>query len=247
MVNSFVRLYACKRVNPHTGAGNCFFYEAAFPEELLKGVFRNEDTNKFRSRRKMMNKLGVLALLFVLFAFVAAPVFAAQSEVGKLPADKPAMRKAEMERGAADPAHKKDPMMKSEAGAEMKHEAFERASKFIGMSIVNENNEKLGKVDDVILEKDGRVSFVILAHGGLLGIGDKLVPIPWNMVASAMGMAKDRDHIVLNLTKEQLEKAPNFDSRNFPNFADASFRNQVRDYFATGASAEKKAGFTETR
>ncbi len=187
-----------------------------------------------------MNKLSLLAIFFLVLTFVAVPAFAAQSEVGKTPAQTPAMETPKTERGAASPNAESAPMMKHEA------KSFERASQLIGKSVVNENDETLGKIDDVILDKQGRADFVILSHGGLLGIGDKLVAIPWNMIASAMATEKDRDHLVLNLTKEQVEKAPNFDSRNYPNFADASFRNQVRDYFA-GASTAQRKGFTETR
>jgi len=53
-----------------------------------------------------------------------------------------------------------------------------RASKVIGATVVNDANETVGKVDDIILGSD-RISYVILSVGGFLGIGNKLVVLPY--------------------------------------------------------------------
>jgi sporulation protein YlmC with PRC-barrel domain len=167
-----------------------------------------------------MNKINLAALSLLILTFVAVPAFAAQSEVGKTPM------------GAST--------------TQQQASLFERASQLIGKEVVNSSNEDLGKIHDVILNKQGQASFVILSHGGLLGMGDKLVPIPWNMVASAIAKENGRDRLVFNLTKDQVDKAPTFDNRNYPNFADASFRDRVNSYFA-GASPAAGTGYTETR
>src|SRR3990170_4747554 len=53
-----------------------------------------------------------------------------------------------------------------------------RASKVIGSSVVNDAGDTVGRVDDVIIGEDGKAPFVVLAVGGFLGIGDKLVVLP---------------------------------------------------------------------
>jgi sporulation protein YlmC with PRC-barrel domain len=47
-----------------------------------------------------------------------------------------------------------------------------RASKLMGLDIYNEANEKLGDVNELILDKDGKVSAVVIGVGGFLGMGE---------------------------------------------------------------------------
>lgn len=47
-----------------------------------------------------------------------------------------------------------------------------RASKLIGLDVYNENNEKLGDVNEIILDKSGKVSAVVIGVGGFLGMGE---------------------------------------------------------------------------
>jgi sporulation protein YlmC with PRC-barrel domain len=54
-----------------------------------------------------------------------------------------------------------------------------RASKLAGVNVYNEANEKIGDINDVILDKSGKVSNVILGVGGFLGMGEHLVAVPF--------------------------------------------------------------------
>ena len=47
-----------------------------------------------------------------------------------------------------------------------------RASKLIGLDVYNEANEKLGDVNELILDKNGKVSAVVIGVGGFLGMGE---------------------------------------------------------------------------
>ena len=53
-----------------------------------------------------------------------------------------------------------------------------RASKIIGGTVVNDNNDTVGKVDDIIIGTD-RMPYVILSVGGFLGVGNKLIVLPY--------------------------------------------------------------------
>jgi hypothetical protein len=46
-----------------------------------------------------------------------------------------------------------------------------RASKVIGNSVLNDENETIGKIDDLLLTRDGNEPYVILSIGGFLGMG----------------------------------------------------------------------------
>jgi sporulation protein YlmC with PRC-barrel domain len=47
-----------------------------------------------------------------------------------------------------------------------------RASKLMGLDVYNENNEKLGDVNEIILDKSGKVTAVVIGVGGFLGMGE---------------------------------------------------------------------------
>lgn len=76
----------------------------------------------------------------------------------------------------------------------------------VGMDVVDAAGNKLGKVDDVVLDKSGQVAGLVVSAGEILGLGGKTVAVSWQDVAAA----DDADSITLNLTEEQLTAAPEF-------------------------------------
>jgi len=48
-----------------------------------------------------------------------------------------------------------------------------RASKLMGLDVYNEANEKLGDINELIVDKDGKVNAVVIGVGGFLGIGQQ--------------------------------------------------------------------------
>jgi sporulation protein YlmC with PRC-barrel domain len=57
-----------------------------------------------------------------------------------------------------------------------------RASKVVGLSVYNENNESLGTINDLLTDKDGNIKAVVLGVGGFLGVGEHLVAVPFDKV-----------------------------------------------------------------
>jgi len=83
-----------------------------------------------------------------------------------------------------------------------------RATKVIGASVVNEQNEKVGSVDDLLIQTDGnnRVVFAVISVGGFLGVGGKNIAVPYSNLG-----AQDETHMVLRgATKEQIQALPEF-------------------------------------
>ncbi|WP_422029970.1 PRC-barrel domain-containing protein [Reyranella sp.] len=80
-----------------------------------------------------------------------------------------------------------------------------RASKVIGSSVVNDAGDTVGKVDEIIVGPDGKAPFVVLSVGGFLGLGDKLIALPYEQ------MRTDGKKIVLpGATKDSLKALPEF-------------------------------------
>jgi len=89
--------------------------------------------------------------------------------------------------------------------------------KIIGSKVINMKGESIGKVENLVVDIDtGRILFAVLESGGFLGIGDKLLPVPWESLAAL----PSEGLFFLNQSKEQMEKAPAFDKNNLPNMGD---------------------------
>jgi sporulation protein YlmC with PRC-barrel domain len=57
-----------------------------------------------------------------------------------------------------------------------------RISKVVGLSVYNDNNEKLGSINDLLMDKGGNIKAVVLGVGGFLGMGEHLVAVPLDKV-----------------------------------------------------------------
>ena len=55
-----------------------------------------------------------------------------------------------------------------------------RASKLVGVNVYNEANEKIGDINDVFLDRSGKVANVILGVGGFLGLGERYVAVTFD-------------------------------------------------------------------
>jgi sporulation protein YlmC with PRC-barrel domain len=81
-----------------------------------------------------------------------------------------------------------------------------RAKKLIGADVYGPDNEVIGTVADLIIEFDGRISAYVVSIGGFLGIGAHHVAVP-----SADMKLGENGRLTVNLTRDQLEAAPEFD------------------------------------
>lgn len=55
------------------------------------------------------------------------------------------------------------------------------------LSGVNDANDTAGKIGDVIIGQDGKASFVVLSVGSFLGVGDRLVVLPYDQLRTTGG------------------------------------------------------------
>ena len=57
-----------------------------------------------------------------------------------------------------------------------------RASKVVGLNVYNDNNEKIGSINDILMDKGGNVKAAVISVGGFLGMGAHLVAISFDKV-----------------------------------------------------------------
>ena len=60
----------------------------------------------------------------------------------------------------------------SAVGSVNTHQEMWRSSKLIGVNVYNRQNEKLGDINEVLLDKSGKVAGFVLGVGGFLGMGE---------------------------------------------------------------------------
>ena len=82
------------------------------------------------------------------------------------------------------------------------------ASALIGSKVRNANNESIGKVDEIYVDKDARITTVVVSVGGFLGVGSKDVAVKW----SDLTFGKDGTSVVLttSLNKDDLKALPDY-------------------------------------
>jgi sporulation protein YlmC with PRC-barrel domain len=76
-------------------------------------------------------------------------------------------------------------------------------------NVYDQNNNKIGEVMDVLLDKSGKVTSLILGVGGFLGAGEKDVAVPFDAV-KVTNNNNNKWYLVMNATKDELKSAPGF-------------------------------------
>lgn len=99
-----------------------------------------------------------------------------------------------------------------------------------GTAVYNANGDKLGSIDDLIIDKrSGQVRYAALEFGGFLGMGTDRYPLPWSMLKYDTGL----DGYVVPVTKEQLDNAPRYVPGEAPDYND-EYGRKVYDYYGIG-------------
>ncbi len=83
-----------------------------------------------------------------------------------------------------------------------------RASELMGQNVYNDKNENIGKIDDIIIDKQ-RVLFTVLQVGGFLGIGGRLIAV----TPESLAVEADGSKLKIKLlggSREALEKSKEF-------------------------------------
>ena len=137
-----------------------------------------------------------MAACLVVTAFAAAPALAQTSTTPSAPTDRPAASgtgttstgSPAMQPGASGSSStmsQSSSTMSQSGGMQgqfmTKMEANHvMASSLIGTRVVGSNNESIGDINDVIMDRNGQIMAAVVGVGGFLGIGEKDVAVPFN-------------------------------------------------------------------
>lgn len=119
------------------------------------------------------------------------------------------------------------------------------ASTLDGNAVLSSDGHDVGSLKEIMLDvTSGRVAYAVLSSGGFLGIGDKLLAVPW----SALTLDTDNRCFRLAATADQVRNSPGFDKDAWPSMADPVWASSVHQhygrepYWSSGSSGPSAPG-----
>jgi len=86
------------------------------------------------------------------------------------------------------------------------HLSFRPASESLGANVVNAKEEKLGNINEIMLDVEhGKIAYVVISFGSWLGTSNKLFAVPWE------SLEHSREDYILRVDKSVFEKAEGLD------------------------------------
>jgi len=82
------------------------------------------------------------------------------------------------------------------------------ADGILGKSVYSAANEDMGRIVDVIVKRTGEVRAAVIDFGGFLGVGSRTIAVDWS--ALRFPTSGPMDHIILELTRDQVRLAPEY-------------------------------------
>lgn len=102
------------------------------------------------------------------------------------------------------------------------------ANQVQGTSVYDAKLEKLGSVEDVMIDKEsGRIAYAVLSFGGFLGIGDRYYPLPWEKLSYNTEIGG----YVVDIDPDVLQGAPSFSDQATASWNDDAWGRNVYAYY----------------
>jgi hypothetical protein len=79
----------------------------------------------------------------------------------------------------------------------------------LGRDVRSPTDEDMGHIVDIIVDRAGVVRAAVIDFGGFLGVGSRKIVVDWNALHFGR-VANKSDSITLELTKEQVNAAPEY-------------------------------------
>jgi sporulation protein YlmC with PRC-barrel domain len=107
--------------------------------------------------------------------------------------------------------------------------SFVKSNEVIGVDVINPQNENLGSIYEIVLDKSqGTVAYAVMESGSFLGLGGKFIALPWKTLRYHPESAA----FVINHSKDQIKNSPGFDQDDWPKQGKYAYWDEVSTYYA---------------
>lgn len=113
----------------------------------------------------------------------------------------------------------------------------QRLSEVIGSQVTNDRGERLGHVNDLIADQDGRITYLVIARAGGMGTDSDLVAVP---ASAASPRTASNGTVMIDMDMGTLAAAPSFSAANYPDMSDRRWEDRARGYFGTGPAQQRQ-------
>jgi sporulation protein YlmC with PRC-barrel domain len=108
------------------------------------------------------------------------------------------------------------------------HTSAIRAKKVIGTSVMDRTGDKIGEIEDIVLDKQSNsIMFAVVSFGGFLGLAEKYHPLPW----AALTFDANNGGYVVDFTEEQLRSAPSDSIDELTKHDGSVYRDRSFEYY----------------
>jgi hypothetical protein len=104
-----------------------------------------------------------------------------------------------------------------------------RLTQMTGATLRDPDGESLGTIEDVVF-KDGSIQYAIVSVGGYMGIGDRLIPVPWEAIKTRDADGGAANEYYVEMQRDRFVRSPSFARDNWPTFTDPNFERLVFGY-----------------
>ncbi len=102
------------------------------------------------------------------------------------------------------------------------------ATVVVNAEVTNASVEGAGYIKDVVLDiSHGRIVYAVLGFGGFLGLGEKLIAVPWE----ALTYDAENNRFLVNVSREKLENADDVDPANLAEMTDPEQGRLIYAYY----------------
>lgn len=139
------------------------------------------------------------------------------------------------------PTHETDPIQTDSPSNGRHPPTLFGAKAFLGDEVYNRREDRLGVLKEFMLDlHTGRICYAVMSTGGFLGVGEKLLAIPWR----ALSLDAENACFVLDITEERLRNSPAFDKRHWPDMGDAGWMKDIDTFYGVLPDARSGKGIT---
>ena len=103
------------------------------------------------------------------------------------------------------------------------------SNKVEGTAVYGQDGHRLGSIYNFMVDKlSGKVEYAVMSYGGMLGMGQRYYPLPWEMLTYDTRQGGYR----IDMTERDLKDAPSFDRETEPHFNE-SYSDRVHGWYGT--------------